>query len=160
VGTLVHRLLEHAELGVGQPDADLACRAAALVRASERAGIEDVSHVVTEAVGRFREIASRPGVQAVLASGTRHHEVPFLLRREGEIVHGTIDSLVESGDAVTVVEFKTGRPAPEHRQQIAVYLDAARMLFPGAARVCGLLVYPGEEQWFEAQPNAPAGLAR
>ena len=33
-------------------------------------------------------------------------------------------------------EFKTGRPHPEHEQQLAIYVEAARALFPGA-RVAG-----------------------
>jgi hypothetical protein len=43
---------------------------------------------------------------------------------------------------VTVLELKTGRPAPEHERQLAIYLTAARALFPGTP-VEGRLVYAG-----------------
>ena len=39
-----------------------------------------------------------------------------------------------------MLELKTGKPAPEHEQQLAIYLTAARALFPGAS-VDGNLVY-------------------
>jgi ATP-dependent exoDNAse (exonuclease V) beta subunit len=73
--------------------------------------------------------------------------VPFALRRNGEIVLGTIDTLVRHGDAVTVVELKTGRRAPEHAAQLALYVEAARALFPPPARVDGVLVYADDELW-------------
>jgi ATP-dependent helicase/nuclease subunit A len=83
----------------------------------------------------------------LLGSGERLHEVPFALRRDGEIVLGTIDTLVRHGDAVTVVELKTGRRAPEHAAQLALYVEAARALFPPPARVDGVLVYADDELW-------------
>ena len=57
------------------------------------------------------------------------------------IVRGSIDCLVRIGDGrVVVVELKTGTRRPEHEAQLALYVDAARALFPGRA-VEGLLVY-------------------
>jgi ATP-dependent exoDNAse (exonuclease V) beta subunit len=86
-----------------------------------------------------------PDLAAILASGRRVYEVPFSLRTmsaEGPcILRGTIDCLVRREDgSVVVVEFKTGRPRPEHQRQIGIYVDAARALFP-AASVEGKLVY-------------------
>ena len=149
VGTLVHRLLEH-----GEPDADdLARRASGLLRASERASLEDPEQFVREAVDRFRAVTARPWLTALMQAGACFHEVPFVLRRSGGLVHGTIDSLVHGGDQVTVVEFKTGAAAGAHREQLQTYLEAAASLFP-AARVRGVLVYPGEEVWIDGEAVA------
>ena len=63
-------------------------------------------------------------------------------------MQGTIDSLVVTGDRVTVVEFKTGRPTSRHRQQLEVYLEAGRALYPERV-VTGVIVYPGEEVWID-----------
>jgi len=58
----------------------------------------------------------------------------------GRIVRGTIDCLITSNEKVTVLEFKTGRPHPEHQAQAEVYRAAAEALFP-AVRVASRLVY-------------------
>jgi hypothetical protein len=44
---------------------------------------------------------------------------------------------------VTVLEFKTGRPRPEHQAQAELYRRAAAALFPEAA-VDARVVYGGE----------------
>jgi hypothetical protein len=40
-----------------------------------------------------------------------------------------------------VLEFKTGRHRAAHDRQLALYVEAARRLFPGAA-VAGYVIYP------------------
>jgi hypothetical protein len=42
---------------------------------------------------------------------------------------------------VTVLEFKTGQPRPEHERQAGVYADAIGALF-GQNRVAVKIVYP------------------
>ena len=151
VGTLVHRLFEHVgDAGTGDP-AWLAARLSALVNPRERAGIADLDVVFREAASRFEAIACRPVVARLLSSGERLHEVPFALRRHGELVHGTIDTLVRRDGVVTVVEIKTGRRAPEHERQLALYLEAAAALFPLPTRVEGVLVYPDDELWLSSR---------
>jgi hypothetical protein len=58
------------------------------------------------------------------------------------VLRGRIDLLVVRDDGgVIVVEFKTGRRRPEHERQLAIYVQAARALYPGRP-VDGCLVYP------------------
>jgi ATP-dependent exoDNAse (exonuclease V) beta subunit len=149
VGTLVHRLLEHREPGAD----DLARLASGMLRASERASLEDPEQLAADVVDRFRAVTARPWLTALMQAGACFHEVPFVLRRSEGLVHGTIDSLVHAGDQVTVVEFKTGAAAGAHRAQLQTYLEAAASLFP-AARVRGVLVYPGEEVWIDGEAGA------
>ena len=67
------------------------------------------------------------------------------------ILRGTFDCLVQRRDGgMTVLELKTGKPAPEHEQQLSMYLTAARALFPGTA-VEGKLVYARQ---LESGPSA------
>jgi ATP-dependent helicase/nuclease subunit A len=154
VGTLVHRLFQFADAascGRSQeprprlsPEEEPAF-ARSLLRGEERAVIEDVDEVVGQALEAWRSMRELPDLAAILASGRRVYEVPFSLRTmraEGPcILRGTIDCLVRREDGtVVVVEFKTGRPRPEHQRQIDIYVDAARALFP-AAPVEGKLVY-------------------
>jgi ATP-dependent exoDNAse (exonuclease V) beta subunit len=56
------------------------------------------------------------------------------------IVHGAIDCLIVADQAVTVLEFKTGAPRPEHTAQTNLYCQAAATLFPGI-NVTARLVY-------------------
>ena len=81
----------------------------------------------------------------MLKSGEPLFEVPFSVRAAGAqtILRGTFDCLVRRSDGVvTVLELKTGKPLPEHREQLDIYLAAARALFPGTA-VEGNLIYAG-----------------
>ena len=147
VGTLVHRLFEHPAGPVTADHDLLAHRLRSLLHPRERAGVADMDAVVGEAIARFDAVCRRPVVTAVLMSGERMHEVPFALRRRGELVHGTIDTLVRRDGVLTVVEVKTGRRAPAHERQLALYVEAARALFPPPDRVEGVLVYPDDEVW-------------
>jgi len=61
----------------------------------------------------------------------------------GRIVRGTVDCLIESASGVfTLLEFKSGRERPEHRQQVQMYLQALRQVFPGAV-MDAWVVYTG-----------------
>ena len=150
LGTLVHRMLQR--MPAGEPgeasEAEALARAArALLADDEIAALDDPDAAVQRAAATFTAIAARDDVQTLLRAGEALHEVPFSLSRGGQILRGTIDCLVvrapDGSDpaAVTVVEFKTGRKRAEHQQQLDVYVEAARALFP-AASVDGVLVYP------------------
>ena len=88
---------------------------------------------------------------SLLSSGERLHEVPFALRRHGASSCTAPSTRSCAGDeGVTVVEIKTGRRAPEHERQLALYLEAATALFPAPTRVDGVLVYPDDELWLSS----------
>ena len=92
----------------------------------------------------YGALLRRPDVRQVYVSGEALHEVPFTMRLEGTIVRGTIDCLIRSTSGrVTILEFKTGRPRPEHERQANLYRRAAEALFPGA-EVETRLVYVAE----------------
>jgi ATP-dependent exoDNAse (exonuclease V) beta subunit len=60
----------------------------------------------------------------------------------GRVLRGTVDCLVESApQRLTILEFKTGRPRPEHQAQVDLYVQALRQAFPGAI-IDSRLVYP------------------
>ena len=71
----------------------------------------------------------------------RRHEVPFsLLATDGSILRGVIDCVVKHDQGIDVIEFKTGRPQPDHERQLAVYVEAAQALF-SEFHVTGRLIY-------------------
>ncbi len=141
-GRLVHRLLQrHGDEVLG--DEHLERLAQALVRRDERVGVDDVAATVSDAVRVFKVIREHKEFAAG-RMGDCHFEVPFSFRGPGPatVLRGTIDCLARAGDgSITVFEFKTGRPAPDHRAQLDAYVAAIRALFPEAV-VEGRLIYP------------------
>ncbi len=139
-GVLVHRALE--------ADTD---DLEGLLRDDERAQTDDVPRLLAGAREAWASIRMHPQIVAIFGDGaavlSRRHEVPFSWRSpDGTIVRGTFDCLVErtSGE-IQVLEFKTGRPAPEHARQLETYVWSAQALFPGRV-VEGLLVYPSHTE--------------
>jgi ATP-dependent helicase/nuclease subunit A len=145
-GLLVHRLLQLGRALEGLDERSIAARARDLLRPEERATIHDLDGTVAAALGAWRAIRSRPDVDRLLTNGKCLHEVPFSLRRAANgrslMLRGTIDCLILRNDgSIAVVEFKTGRRRPADERQLALYVEAARSLFPGAA-VEGHVIYP------------------
>ena len=148
VGRLVHRLLQRdGENGGGDPDApDAEARVIAVMTGEERAR-HDHRHVASEAAAIYVRALARPDV-ATLLGGDCLFEVPFSMRSDDVapergvvIVRGTIDCLRRWSDGrLTVFELKTGRVRSHHERQLALYVDAARALFPDAV-VNGRVIY-------------------
>jgi ATP-dependent helicase/nuclease subunit A len=143
VGTLVHRLFERRL----DPNVDATAIAAVirqLTRVEERIDA-DIDALERQAAELYAAMRGRADVAALLGAGICHYEVPFTHRpagRPGETVRGVIDCLVVAPDGgVTVLEFKTGRPRPEHEAQAAVYAEAVGVLV-GQGRVSVKIVYP------------------
>ena len=139
VGTLVHRLLQR--LGF-TADVTTTRRALhGLLRPEE--ALDADAAVLDAAAAVYTSIIERADVRELYESGRALHEVPFTMQVDGAWLRGTIDCIVCRPDGVTVLEFKTGRPRPEHEQQVGLYRRAAARLFPDA-NVETYLVYSGE----------------
>ena len=144
-GTLVHRLFERAGRRLAD-DIDRATLESALARlltSEERAEADDVAALLSGAADAYLALCAQSDLAAELEAGDALFEVPFSVRPAASepILRGTFDCVVRRRDGgITVLELKTGRPLPEHEQQLSMYLTAARALFPGA-QVDGKLVY-------------------
>ena len=132
-GTIAHRLFQMRATG-----------AEGLPRLRERLALDEgvPDAVLAEGLALAASLAANPRVAARLAGGRAFYEVPFSLRVDARtIVRGAIDCLIETAaGAIAVVELKTGAPRPEHQAQLAMYVDAARALYPGT-EVEGVVVY-------------------
>jgi hypothetical protein len=134
-GVLVHRALEAGTDDFGS-----------LLRDDERALVDDVGALFASAGEALSSIRTHPAVVEIFTDQAsivwRRHEVPFSWRSpDGSMVRGTFDCLLErTSGAIEVLEFKTGRPAPEHQRQLEAYLAAAQALFPDRS-VEGRLIY-------------------
>jgi ATP-dependent exoDNAse (exonuclease V) beta subunit len=144
IGTLVHRLLQREPIGSGASDDQLRRTVVLLLAALPVPDVEDVEATLDEVVARVRALSDRDDLRALFLTGRPFHELPFTMQWDGRTLRGTIDCLVESGDGrIVVLEFKTGKPRPEHEAQVAVYRAAAEVLFP-ESRVETRLVYTSE----------------
>jgi len=134
VGTLVHRMFQR-QLSPVASDAELREAVQRLIRADEAVDIDDEAAVAIAAVEVYSGFRRRPDVAALLAGSRAEYEVPFSFRPPGRpdaVVRGVIDCVVEGADgALTVIEFKTGAPRPEHDVQAGLYADALRAAWPG-----------------------------
>ena len=147
LGRLFHLLLRRYE-GAPAPLEALERASRELAAALEPAE-EAEDDVAAAAARRYAQFAAG-GRQVPLLGRERLWEVPFALRDPAGpppgggpavVRRGTMDCLVRDADGrITVLEFKTGRPRAEHARQLAVYVAAARAMFPAAA-VEGRLVY-------------------
>jgi ATP-dependent exoDNAse (exonuclease V) beta subunit len=145
-GSLVHRLFQAARVAEALDDEELRMYTRDLLRAEERVSVQDVGRTIGAAITAWNAIRRRPDVAELLASGQCLYEVPFSMRREqdggSQVLRGTIDCLVQRNDgSIAVLEFKTGKRRSSHEQQLALYVGAARILFPQAA-IEGHLIYP------------------
>jgi ATP-dependent helicase/nuclease subunit A len=132
LGVLVHRLLQRGLAHDQAGDDELRQHAQALLTPDEAAGEEDVASLCTTAVDAFRRLMANEELRRLYQNGRARHEVPFSFRDGDRVVRGTIDCLVEEPGRVTVIEFKTGRPRPEHQMQAELYTRAVRAAYPAS----------------------------
>ena len=141
VGTLVHRLLQRVGFRNLTFD-EIRDAATRLVRQDEIDDTGDVHAIVDAAVSAYTAIGAHADVRELYAAGRTLHEVPFTMTRDGRVLRGTVDCLVGTAPGrFTLLEFKTGRPRPEHQAQVSLYLQAMMGTFPDAV-IDAKLVYP------------------
>jgi ATP-dependent exoDNAse (exonuclease V) beta subunit len=144
LGIVVHRLLQRLAGARDVTDLHVAEQIGRVLRPGEIAEIDDRAGFENEVICAYHALRDRPDVGELYASGDALHEVPFTMRVGDGILRGTIDCLVRTDSGgVTILEFKTGRPRPEHARQAELYRHAAERLFPGAA-IESRLVYVTE----------------
>ena len=142
VGRLVHRLIQR--LGCGA-SADTARECVSLVMRPEELFDCDsrlaADSTLEAAVAAYDAVTRRDDVRLLYSSSQTLHEIPFTMKVNDTWLRGTIDCLVyDDSGGLTVLEFKTGRPRPDHDAQIELYRRAAQHLFP-RHRVEARLVY-------------------
>jgi ATP-dependent helicase/nuclease subunit A len=144
-GKLLHQLFERLP---AVPPAERAERADAwLARA---AGIEDPDFrrsLVEDACS----IISHPDFSGIFSSGALAEAPIAAVTPDGSVITGTVDRLLVEDDLVRVMDFKTGRAVPgstaeipiAHMRQMAAYVAALEVIFPGRAVEAGLLYTSG-----------------
>ncbi|HSR52517.1 MAG TPA: UvrD-helicase domain-containing protein [Acidobacteriota bacterium] len=82
--------------------------------------------------GRTQGDSEGPLVERYRAGRILAKELPVHLEYRNEPWYGVIDLVLEEGQTVIAVDYKTGRrhASPEYRRQRQLYLEALRRLFP------------------------------
>ena len=143
-GTLLHALFER----LPSIAAD-ARRAAAEHWLLSSAGIDDPAYAGSLAGDACRVIAD-PRFTAIFGPDALA-EAPIAAVVDGDVIAGTVDRLLVTGDRILVVDFKTSRRAPadltgaplHHVRQMAAYAAALRVIFPGRTVEAALLYTAG-----------------
>jgi ATP-dependent helicase/nuclease subunit A len=143
VGTVVHRMLAR-NLDVATDAGRLSELARDLTRPDELVDVPDSARLGSRAADLYLALRQRDDVTVLLASGDCHYEVPFSYEppdRPGSVIRGVVDCLIAGNDGrLTLLEFKTGQPNPEHQAQVAVYAEAISAAL-GAANISVRILY-------------------
>ena len=140
-GTWIHQLLERL------PAVEAGARPATAERWLERsAGVGDAS-VRAEIVDQVCGILSDPQFGGLFGPGSLAEAPLAATLPDGRVIAGTVDRILIENEAVSVIDFKTGRvPATEsdiphaHRAQMSAYVQALEVIFP-RRRVSAFLLY-------------------
>ena len=146
MGTLAHKLLELAPLGLPRGE-----RQAALLRLLDLEGGDgaDPAHAdVLAAVGAYLDDPLAARMARAGGPPRLHRELPFALRVDpgtgpSLVVRGQLDALLVDGDSATVIDYKLSRgsEAACYRFQLDAYALAADRLVDGAVPVRSALVF-------------------
>jgi ATP-dependent helicase/nuclease subunit A len=140
-GTWIHQLLERL------PAVEPTARAAAANRWLERsAGVHD-PEVRGEIVSQVCGILADPRFAPLFGPDSLGEAPLAATLPDGRVIAGTVDRLLVTETAVSVIDFKTGRVPPSerdipnsHRAQMTAYAEALQVIFP-ARRISASLLY-------------------
>jgi ATP-dependent helicase/nuclease subunit A len=151
-GLLLHALFERL------PPVEPAKRRAAADRwlAAQAPDIDAATRVAM--VGEVLAVLEDPAHAALFGPGSLA-EVPLSAVVGGVVVAGIVDRLLVTDDAVTVIDYKTGRHvpasaadvAPAYLRQMAAYREALAVIFPGR-RVAAALLYTAAPRLLPLDP--------
>jgi ATP-dependent helicase/nuclease subunit A len=151
-GTWIHQLLERL------PAVEATSRAAAADRWLARsAGVAD-SAVRAEIVGQVCGILADPRFTALFGPSSLGEAPLAATLPDGRVIAGTVDRLLVEDGRIDVIDFKTGRvPLSDddipnaHRAQMAAYVQALQVIFPGR-QVSASLLYTAGPKLIELMP--------
>jgi ATP-dependent exoDNAse (exonuclease V) beta subunit len=126
-GNLLHALLSRI---VSAKEAGFIAEQACLEGLISAEDTPDVSEVL-------RSVVSHPALERLFSEEVRVRTEAEILLPDGSFFRP--DRVVFDGDQVTIVDYKTGRPHPQHREQLESYAGSIREM--GHRKITKLLVY-------------------
>ncbi len=138
-GELLHRVLAEISKGIIPAEEPFVSQRLAFYYTKslwrgKKSWLEYLQKIISLLLSR-REI-----LQIILPVPGSYAELPFVIENNNQIIHGVIDRIIVRDNRVHVYDYKlTGSYEEKYRQQIEIYLLAARKMFPGY-RVCGGII--------------------
>ncbi|MCJ7422300.1 double-strand break repair helicase AddA [Sphingomicrobium astaxanthinifaciens] len=140
-GILIHALLERLP---GVPAEARAATAQRWLTTSHGVAAAEAEALATAALG----VIEAPEHAALFGDNALAEAPLAATLPDGRVIAGTVDRLLVEPDRVLVVDFKTGRRVPEdaaavpeaYRRQMAAYVAALEVIFPGR-RIESALLY-------------------
>jgi ATP-dependent helicase/nuclease subunit A len=152
-GRLLHQLFERLpdvppEARAGRADSWLRRSAGVEDEALRRALVEDACRLISD-----------PAHAPLFGPGALAEAPVAAVVGEGVVVSGSVDRLLVGPDRILVADFKTGRRAPgsldeipvPHLRQMAAYVEALKVIFPGRA-IEAKLLYTAAPVLFDLPP--------
>ncbi|MCK8455646.1 double-strand break repair helicase AddA [Sphingomonas faeni] len=144
-GRLIHALFERL------PAIAPSERTQAADRWLAKAGGVDDAAARSEIVASVAGVLDDPRFADLFGADTLAEAPIAATLANGIVVSGTVDRLLIEADRIRVVDFKTGRRAPYgladvpdyHVKQLAAYVEALRVIFPGRSVEAALLYTAG-----------------
>jgi ATP-dependent helicase/nuclease subunit A len=144
-GRLLHQLFERLP---AVPPEDRVARAEAWLAHS--AGVED-GEVRRTLVGDAQAVLSDPRFADIFSPDSLAEAPIAAVTPDGSVISGTVDRLHVTDERIRVVDFKTGQSVPRsdaeiavpHLRQMAAYVAALNVIFPGRAIEAALLYTAG-----------------
>jgi ATP-dependent helicase/nuclease subunit A len=151
-GTWIHQLLERL------PAVEASDRSEAADRWLERSAAVAESAVRAEIVEQVCSILSDSRFSSLFGLGSLGEAPLAATLPDGRVIAGTVDRLRVENGKVSVIDFKTGKvPATDadipnaHRAQMAAYVSALEVIFPGR-RISAALLYTAGPKLIELMP--------
>lgn len=148
VGEISHRALQRWRFPHNTPNLDTI-----LERYARERGLSDENEIddaVRQARGILARFANSELFQEMTNASTRYQELPFVISRQGRIVHGSMDAVYQRADGIwRVVDFKTDRLPKDdahlytlehYAVQLALYLEAVKMQFDAPSQICACYI--------------------
>ncbi|WP_164913362.1 double-strand break repair helicase AddA [Sphingomonas sp. UV9] len=144
-GRLIHALFERLPAIVPGE------RPQAADRWLAKAGGVDDAAARSEIVASVMAVLDDPRFAELFGADTLAEAPIAATLANGMVVSGTVDRLLIEADRIRVIDFKTGRRAPYaltdvpdyHVKQLAAYVEALRVIFPGRSVEAALLYTAG-----------------
>lgn len=152
-GVLIHSLLER--MPDVSPEAREEKGAAWLKRHGAELSEAERGEILASAIA----VLGHPDFAAIFSPAALP-EVPLAATVDGIVVSGTVDRLLVTDNAITVVDFKTSRRPPQSadaipvaiQRQMAAYVAALEVIYPGRT-VRAAVLYTQTPQLFELTPE-------
>jgi len=124
VGDLCHKVLQYWDFG-GKEDLEAAVAGAA-AKLQSRHPVADWPGVLDESAEILKTFLRSDPAKALAEADILGRELPFVMKRDGAVMRGTIDLVYRKDGRLVVADYKTGRPGKDFKEYARRYARQGR----------------------------------